>query len=104
MRTNQLFLCSCSSPEHQLFLSFDDEYPWNDSVSITFHLASRPWYKRIWAATRYVFGYKCQFGHFDELLLEYDQVEEMRDSLNKCLVHMLNVKENQEAEFLKNNG
>ena len=26
--------------------------------------------KRIWNAIKYVFGYKCRYGHFDEFILQ----------------------------------
>lgn len=60
----EFFECACHSDEHTLrfILSFDDDDP---CIYTSVFLRERQWWKRIWPAVKYVFGYKCRFGHWD---------------------------------------
>lgn len=54
-------LCQCSSPEHQI------QFMYNDSV-------------------KYIFGYRCKYGDFDEVLLrhsDYYKLYVLQDFLQK---------------------
>lgn len=68
METPEYFECRCSTPEHTLRFWFDDDKE-DPSVYVSVFLANAPWHKRIWAALKYVMGYKCRYGHFDEFIL-----------------------------------
>lgn len=72
--------CSCSTPEHTVRFLKDDDF-----VYMTFFLSEAPWYKRIVNALRYVFGYKCRYGHFDEVVLDKEGVAKMIDILRGSL-------------------
>lgn len=63
------FECQCSDPEHTLRFTFDDdkECP---MVYASVFLSECPWYQRIWKAFKYIFGYKCAYGHFQECILQ----------------------------------
>lgn len=61
------FECHCRSPEHLLQFWMDEEDP--PMLYAHVFLGEDPWWKRIWNAVKYVFGYKCRYGHFDEFLL-----------------------------------
>jgi hypothetical protein len=66
----EYFHCKCHSPDHTLrfdLVSFDDDKP---EVYVSTHLTTFPLRRRIWAAIKYVFGYRCRYGHFDEFLLQ----------------------------------
>ncbi len=59
----EYFECQCGSPEHALVFNLDLE---ENSIYTTVFLDQwRPWWHRIWIAIKYVFGYKCMYGHFD---------------------------------------
>ena len=61
----KVFICKCSSLEHQFSLSTDDEYAY-----IGVHLAPLPFFQRLKLAVKYIFGYRCRYGSFDEILLD----------------------------------
>lgn len=65
---NELFICECNNTEHQLIFSYFLD---NKDVYVSVHLI--PEYniwKRIWMAIKYIFGYKCCYGHFDEFIFK----------------------------------
>lgn len=68
--------CECSTPEHTVRFLRDEDYTY-----ITFFLGTGPWYKRVVTAVKYVFGYKCRYGHFDEVILGSDKVRELVEIL-----------------------
>jgi methionyl-tRNA synthetase len=71
--------CSCGSDEHDLKFTIDAEC--EEIFLSTFLHHYRPWYQRVWVAVKYVFGYKCKYGHFDCTTMRKEQV----DQLQKCL-------------------
>lgn len=70
--------CACTSDEHlvRITCDIDDKHPERDSnVYINVQLSTYlPWYKRVVRAVRYVFGYECKYGHWDEAMLNMEQV------------------------------
>ena len=61
----EFFECECYSDEHLLkfILDEDEEYP---SLCVSIFLSQpHSFIKRIWLAIKYIFGYKCKYGHFD---------------------------------------
>ncbi len=78
----EFILCECNSLEHQItFFYMDGDYP---EISVNIHLVDAKWYKRIWKGIKYIFGYKCRFGHFDEVLISYrdaDKFQKIADYL-----------------------
>ena len=79
---NELFICQCNNIEHQLIFSYfsDDE---NREVYVSVHLSPDSFWKRIWNSIKYIFGYRCMFGHFDEFIFKKQNVR--RDTL--CRYH-----------------
>lgn len=74
----EYFECQCHGDEHILTFSF---WVVSDDPDCYVHifLNHRRWYKRIWPAIRYIFGYKCKFGHFDEMILKHKDVSRLRE-------------------------
>jgi hypothetical protein len=60
----------------------DDEFRW---VYVELHMSSVSFFRRIWLAVMYIFGYKCRYGHFGEFVWTKKQVREVRDTLNEFL-------------------
>lgn len=75
----KFFVCDCKDAEHQLSVVwFDDE----DTAYIEFPLASRPLWFRLWYGLRYIlFGYKCKYGDFDNIMLEKEKAKELGELL-----------------------
>jgi hypothetical protein len=80
--------CSCTSAEHLLRFTFDDG-KWDDccpEIYIDVQLnCFHGFWKRLWLGIRYIFGYKCRYGHWDETLLLGDQVRRLRAICDKHL-------------------
>jgi len=67
IETQELVLCRCHSPEHQLiFRKFTDE----PEVYISMFLQEYGFFSRLRMGLRYIFGYKCKYGHFDEVVVD----------------------------------
>jgi hypothetical protein len=67
--TAVLMLCDCGCKEHMIEFSYwpRDEWP---ELFFEFHLVThRNILKRLWVAIRHVFGYRCRYGEWDELVM-----------------------------------
>ena len=76
---NDLFICQCYNTEHQLIFSYFPEEKGYVSVHLTPEY--RIW-KRIWIAIKYIFGYKCKFGHFDEFIFKKTDADKLQFVVN----------------------
>ena len=77
----ELLLCQCESPEHQIiFIAFDDE----PEVYMEIHLAPLPFWERLIRGIKYIFGYRCKYGDFDEVILRSSD----KEKLQKVVEHL----------------
>jgi hypothetical protein len=66
--TTEHFECICDSNEHMItFKYMKNSYDTNEpELYCSIYLNQyRGLLKRIWTAIKYVFGYKCRYGHWD---------------------------------------
>ena len=78
-KTTRVFPCPCSDPEHHIIYNmFDDE----EEIYLHVQLNNGKWYQRVWKAIKYVFGYKCKFGHFDEFIISSENYEHLKAMVN----------------------
>lgn len=81
MFKSEYFECSCSSSEHTLrFMLWEGDEP---EVYAHVFLAPDPFFARIWNAIKYVFGYRCRYGHFDEFIMQPEDAERMIDLMTR---------------------
>ena len=78
--------CQCGSDEHTLrFVLSEDKLSKNpDAPEYYCSIYLNQWrnvFKRIWVAIKYVFGYKCKYGHWDNWTLDISDVKYMRKML-----------------------
>lgn len=69
---HDFFTCVCGSDEHVLHITLD-ETPIGDDppeLWVSMFLWEWSWYKRIWIALKYIFGYKCRYGHWDTAAIQ----------------------------------
>lgn len=80
----EIILCKCGSAEHQiLFLWLENDE--DKEVYAQIHLApERSIFKRIVNAIKYIFGYKSQYGAFDEVVLSPSNIKD----LEKVIEHL----------------
>ena len=69
------FDCQCSSPEHTLRFVYDSEY--NELYTEIFLCQNRNIFQRIWVAIKYIFGFKCRYGHWDCWLLRQEDCSQL---------------------------
>ena len=77
--------CVCTSAEHTMRFMLDDDelYP---HIYVEMQLSqSLGFFKRLWRAVKYVFGYECKYGHWDETLLTANEVKKLRDLCDRHL-------------------
>ena len=85
----EIEVCNCHNLEHHLIFHFDPDDNYNEFMYVNMNLNHYlPWYKRIGLAIKYIFGYKCQYGHYNEVVLDRKQVEHVRDRFNFALSKM----------------
>lgn len=65
--------CLCKSPDHMYIIKFDDgnkEYGWDKEVYIEPHLSTGNFWFRLKKGLKYIFGFKCRYGDFDEIVID----------------------------------
>ena len=84
----EYFVCECEAPQHSFTFHdmTDIDGKWTDPVYINIHMAQcYPWYKRIWYAIKYVFGYKSRYGDWDTILLKENDLVRLRNLLDEAI-------------------
>lgn len=77
---HELFICQCNNTEHQLIFSY---FPDDHDVFVSVHLTPElNIWKRIWIAIKYIFGYKCCYGHFDEFIFKKSDAGKLQKVVN----------------------
>lgn len=76
-RKIELLLCKCSSREHQLIVDYDFD-PNDPCVYVSIHLTPL----KFWDRLKYLFGYKCRYGAFEEVVLDYNDADKLQDVVN----------------------
>lgn len=74
--------CSCFSPEHTLSFWLDDDKDYR-AIYVSVFLSHDVWYKRLINAFKYVFGYKCRYGHFEEFVLDSVGVDHLKKVIDQ---------------------
>ena len=78
----EIMICECNSLEHQAKF-----YYWKgenyDIFNVVIHLSGRGFFYRFWYGIKYIFGFKCRYGAWDEFLMSQKDRQLLRDFLNK---------------------
>lgn len=77
------FECECDSDEHTFTVRLDTE----DGVMYTSVYLNQyhGFFARCWLALKYVFGYRCKYGHWDSVLLSEKEATKLRDLCNEAI-------------------
>lgn len=77
----RLLTCECSSTEHiGIFEWFEEDK--DNLVYLSIHLAKLPFWKRLVQGIKYIFGYRCKYGDFEEIILGKENIQSLKDVLN----------------------
>lgn len=60
----EFFECVCETDEHTMRFKLDTHYPVELYLSV-FLDQYHGFFGRLWIAVKYLFGYKCKYGHWD---------------------------------------
>jgi hypothetical protein len=89
-KERDIVICACNSTEHQMVVSYSEDefdgvtYP---TIYLHTHLTKRPFWQRVSYGLKYIFGYQCRYGAFDEFILNPDDVtgvEKIVKYLKEC--------------------
>lgn len=70
-----VLICACNSTEHQIVLHLDQE---DKVIYCHIHLTSyQSFFKRLWVGIKYIFGYKCKYGHWDEFIINHEHSDKL---------------------------
>lgn len=77
----KFFICDCHSYKHQMFFWWNKE---DQQLYATIHLTThRNFFKRLCVAIKYTFGYKSNFGAWDEFIFKTTDKDELCKFLNE---------------------
>lgn len=82
MTNTQILLCSCGSTEHQMVIFNETDPLYGSEVLVHVHLIRRSFWYRLKYAVKYLFGYKCRYGAWDEFLLEPKHIPALENIIN----------------------
>lgn len=83
MDAYKILVCVCNSIEHQIVFNYDK---CSDTCYVSIHLNKLRFWKRLIHGIRYIFGYKCKYGDFEEIILGEHHAKylaELSDILNR---------------------
>jgi hypothetical protein len=80
----EVIVCKCANVEHQIIFSYFEDEP---DIYMSIHLVPESnIFKRIWNGIKYIFGYKCRYGHFDELIISTKDIPKLEKILDHLYV------------------
>jgi hypothetical protein len=81
----EYFECACYSPDHTFRFTINDvAIETSDDIDLLLEVQLNEYpgfFKRIWVAIRYIFGYKCRYGHWDCAIVRSEDVERLEQVL-----------------------
>lgn len=78
--------CTCSCSEHTLRFTWDLDPECPEIYVSVFLNPYHGFYRRLWLGLKYIFGFStCAYGHFDEVILMHDQLEQLKDLCERFL-------------------
>jgi hypothetical protein len=95
----ELLICDCHSTDHQIILlhEYDEETDENGNITkkwpmcyVHIHLNNyHTFWQRIKYGIKYIFGYKCRYGAFDEFIFNPEdapKLQKLVDHLNEQII------------------
>jgi len=71
-----VLICECNSREHQIIIEYDED----DNIFYCYiHLTHQGFLRRLKAGLKYIFGYKCKYGHWDEFVFKPEHAEKLQE-------------------------
>lgn len=78
MKTKTI-ICACHSIEHQCTFYKDE-----DETAVMIHLINyKSFWQRLIYGVRYIFGYKCKYGDWDEFIFKPEDLVKLKEFLDE---------------------
>ena len=71
-----LYICRCGSLQHSFVVTADKE-----DLFLEIHLTPLPFWERLKNAVKYVMGYRCRYGDFEEVIFTPSMALDLGDKL-----------------------
>jgi hypothetical protein len=81
-----VLICECSSREHQIIIEHDNE---DNLTYCHIHLVKHGFWRRLKAGLKYIFGYKCRYGQWEEFILKPEHANQLRELSDLLTKHRL---------------
>ena len=73
----ETLICQCNSIEHQISFNWIEDKELEGEVYMEIHLAKLSFCDRLKHGIKYIFGYRCMYGDFDEVILKKNDVHKL---------------------------
>ena len=73
----ETLICQCNSIEHQISFNWIEDKELEGEVYMEIHLAKLSFWDRLKHGVKYIFGYRCRYGDFDEVILKKNDVHKL---------------------------
>ena len=81
--SHDILICECNSTEHQMVINYSEEqYPNGVKIPMIYihtHLNKRPFWERLKYGIKYIFGYQCRYGAFDEFIINPSDTDKLKE-------------------------
>lgn len=79
--------CCCGCDAHTIRFTWDPDPEFPEIYMSIFLYPFYSFWKRLWLAIKYIFGRTTsKYGHFDETILVYEQIERLKDLCDRFLL------------------
>lgn len=77
--------CHCTTIEHTMRFTLDNDETF-PMICVDIQLNKQHgFFGRLWLAVKYIFGYKCKYGHWDDFILAGNEALKLRDLCDRHL-------------------
>ena len=73
----ETLICQCHSIEHQVSFNWVEDTELEGEVYMEVHLKPLSFWERLKHGIKYIFGYRCMYGDFDEVILKKEDVHKL---------------------------
>lgn len=77
----EIFICACNSVEHQIVVKYEHS-KYCPILYASVHLKKHSVWGRIKYAIKYIFGYQCNIGAFEEFIFKPEDAERLQNMVD----------------------
>lgn len=74
----ELFVCQCNDPQHQFIIQTID-FDNDPAVYLSVLLTPVGFFKRLRHGIKYIFGHRCRYGDFQEIIINPDDADRLQN-------------------------